>query len=240
MFKTALKHLKSFWHTSLGIGESYAILFLMAITALHIAQSYQISSDILKIREDLNQIEASLTDISNQMDSINKEIDSIKSDLSETERYVNLIQEELDLKEESSNKQVSEKDKIVSMVFEIAPQYDISPYMLMAMIERESNYDPKATNGQYKGLLQITERWHDSRMKELGVTDLYDPAGNITVACSYLKDLYDLYEDQEMVLMCYSMDNNKAMNLWRNGQVSVYATAVIERMKELEEGNGEE
>ena len=185
-----------------------------------------------------NKIEQDLNTISEKIDYLSQDVSDLiilseQLNKKETESEIEDVQESVIVYGDE------DKDKIVSMIFEIAPSFDISPYMIMAMIERESNYKPKATNGQYKGLLQISERWHGSRMKELGVSDLYDPAGNITVACSYLKDLYDLYEDQELVLMCYSMDNNKAMELYRKGQVSVYATAVIDRMKELEEGYGD-
>lgn len=235
MFKTAQKHFKTFWSSPLGKGESYAILFLLLFSAFSMVCVAQVSSDISKMEKDLSQIETELLNIQNSVLDISNKVTEMEKRLDELDH----ILEEQTLNAEIEINEPTEKEKIVAMVFEIAPTYDIPPYMIMAMIERESNYDPNATNGQYKGLLQITERWHKSRMDELGVSDLYDPAGNITVACSYLKDLYELYEDQELVLMCYSMDNNKAMDLWRKGQVSVYAAAVIERMRELEEGHGE-
>lgn len=186
---------------------------------------------LMKIEHDLNTISEKVDYLSQDVSDLIILSDQLNQ--KETEPEIEEIQEPVTIYGDE------DKDKIVSMIFEIAPMFDVSPYMIMAMVERESNYKPQATNGQYKGLLQISERWHGSRMKELGVSDLYDPAGNITVACSYLKDLYDLYEDQELVLMCYSMDNNKAMELHRKGQVSVYATAVIDRMRELEEGYGD-
>lgn len=236
--KTAQKLLETFRTNTIPC-LIYLFYAQIAITiVVHMVMITLIDQTFDELNLRIHQIEQDLNDIS-------EKIDHLGQDVSDLIILTNEIKEQKNLeKYEDPNQPMTvygdmDKDKIVAMVFEIAPQYDISPYMIMAMIERESNYDPKATNGQYKGLLQITERWHGSRMKDLGVSDLYDPAGNITVACSYLKDLYDLYEDQEMVLMCYSMDNNKAMELHRKGQVSVYATAVIDRMKELEEGYGD-
>lgn len=236
--KTAQKLLETFRTNTIPrlIYLFYAQLALTIVVHMVMITLIDQTFDELNLR--INQIEQDLNDISEKIDYLDR-------DVSDLIILTNEIKEQKNLeKSEDSTQPMTvygdmDKDKIVTMVFEIAPQYGISPYMIMAMIERESNYDPKATNGQYKGLLQITERWHGSRMKDLGVSDLYDPAGNITVACSYLKDLYDLYEDQEMVLMCYSMDNNKAMELHRKGQVSIYATSVIDRMKELEEGYGD-
>lgn len=216
-----------------AIVQIFVFMIFHSITIVAMDQKfYELDQDMEQITVKLEELTERTTYVQDDISELGLMIDSV------------LIQTAPKVEEDKSETHEvygdEEKDKIVSMIFEIAPSYDISPYMVMAMVERESNYNPDATNGQYKGLLQISERWHGSRMKDLGVTNLYDPAGNITVACSYLKDLYELYEDQELVLMCYSMDNAKAMDLWRNGQVSVYATAVIDRMRELEEGNGED
>lgn len=215
-----------------AIVQIFVFMIFHSITIVAMDQKfYELDQDMEQITVKLEELTERTTYVQDDISELGLMIDSV------------LIQTDPKVEEDKSETHEvygdEEKDKIVSMIFDIAPVYEISPYMVMAMIERESNYKANATNGQYKGLLQISERWHGSRMKDLGVTDLYDPAGNITVACSYLKDLYDLYEDQELVLMCYSMDNNKAMELHRKGQVSVYAASVIERMRELEEGYGD-
>lgn len=238
--KTAQKLLETFRTNTIPclIYLGYAQLILTIVVHMVLINLMNQRFENLDLR--LSKIEQNLNTISEKIDYLSQDVSDLiilsdQLNQKETESEIEEITEPVSIYGDEDK----DKDKIVSMIFEIAPSFDISPYMIMAMVERESNYKPGATNGQYKGLLQISERWHGSRMKELGVSDLYDPAGNITVACSYLKDLYDLYEDQELVLMCYSMDNNKAMELHRKGQVSVYATAVIDRMKELEEGYGD-
>lgn len=231
-------------HKLMKIFRSNTICVLLCLSILQIAITMTLQAKtMLVLDEKFSKIDQDLYEIDIKLDAIAASTDFIQDDISELSLMLNQMKDVEEKEEKEEAVEIygeKDKDEIVGMIFEIAPQYDISPFMLMAMIERESNYQPNATNGQYKGLLQISERWHGSRMKELGVSDLYDPAGNIAVACSYLKDLYDLYEDQELVLMCYSMDNSKAMDLWRKGQVSVYATAVIDRMRELEEGHGED
>lgn len=59
----------------------------------------------------------------------------------------------------------------------------INYYVVVALIERESRYQWDATgdNGNSKGYMQIYENWHKERMEAEGVTDLYDPYGNIRV-----------------------------------------------------------
>ena len=71
-------------------------------------------------------------------------------------------------------------------------------------------------------------------MQSLGVTNLYDAESNIKVGCSYIKDLLDMYEDYGLVLMMYSMDNTKAMELYRKGELSEYASSILKRAEELE------
>lgn len=220
------------------------IFFIMLNIALQVHSINKLSDYIESMDQKLFEIEQSIDSIRSRIDYIEQDISSLHISLEEMvtpDELENSTAKEEPAKE--TNQPLSsgneEKDKIVTMIFEIAPKYDLSPYMIMAMVERESNYKPNAVNGEYKGLLQISERWHRTRMNELGVTDLFDPAGNIAVACDYLKTLYDLHQDQELVLMCYSMNNDKAIELHKKGQVSVYATAIIDRMRELEEGYGD-
>jgi len=59
---------------------------------------------------------------------------------------------------------------------------------VMAIANRETRFRPHAIgdNGNSIGLLQIQPRWHQERMNDLGITDLMDPAQNVTVAVDYL------------------------------------------------------
>lgn len=238
--KKPAQKLLTFLKTKCSRALSVVIAFLLVLNiVLQIYSIRRISYLMESSGQKLFEIERSIDGLESRTNYIEQDISSLHIALSAME---NLETEERTIDDQPLQPPSlgdADKDKIVAMMFEIAPQYDLSPYMIMAMVERESNYKSNAVNGEHKGLLQISERWHKTRMDKLGVTDLFDPAGNITVACDYLKTLYDLHQDQELVLMCYSMNNDKAMELHRKGQVSVYATAVIDRMRELEEGYGD-
>ena len=69
---------------------------------------------------------------------------------------------------------------------EIGREYGICPELLEAIMESESSGNPQAGNGNCKGLMQVNTQYHKGRMAKLGVDDIYDAKGNITVA--YLKD----------------------------------------------------
>ena len=57
--------------------------------------------------------------------------------------------------------------------YEYGEMYDICPELLMAMIEAESSGNPKAENGDCKGMKKNPERWHTGRMAEIGADDIW-------------------------------------------------------------------
>ena len=113
---------------------------------------------------------------------------------------------------------------------------EICPELVEAIIERESNWDPYAANGDCIGLMQISEKWHKDRMERLGVDDLKDPYDNILVGVDYLSELAAKYE-VGLALMIYNGDS-RAESLWNSGQMSDYAKWILERSAELERLHG--
>lgn len=116
-------------------------------------------------------------------------------------------------------------------------------YIVLAMIEKESSYRYDATgdSGASKGYMQVQERWHWKRMQEEGVTDLYDPYGNIRTGLRLLQDLHRVYPDADMhfILMCYNAGESKAIDLHSRGIYSSdYSNKVIQRAQEIKEQIG--
>lgn len=111
---------------------------------------------------------------------------------------------------------------------------DISPYLIMAIMEQESALNPNAMgdNGQSYGLMQIQAKWHQKRMKKLGVTDLLDPYQNAMVGVDYLLELFNENQDVYWVLMAY---NGGAQYSNRNmDKPTRYALGITERAMEME------
>lgn len=78
----------------------------------------------------------------------------------------------------------------------IATRYPkLDPETIKAIIYHESRYDPAVSNSRtgVQGLMQIDPRWHTKRALSLGVSDLYDPYGNILVGCDLLNELIESY-----------------------------------------------
>ena len=111
----------------------------------------------------------------------------------------------------------------------IALRYAIDPMLIRSIIQQESEYLPAATNGDCLGLMQVSTRWHAQRAQKLGVTNFYDPYGNILIGVDYLAELFTTYKDPELVLMLYNMDHKTAFEMYSEGQISAYAKTVLAR-----------
>lgn len=130
--------------------------------------------------------------------------------------------------------------ELIQITEEVGAMYDICPELLQALVERESTYRIDATNGSCKGLAQISVKWHTDRMERLGVTDIYEPYGNILVAADYLRELYDERQDDDTyyVLMRYNMAIDTANQLYAAGEITDYARGIVKRAMELERLHG--
>lgn len=110
----------------------------------------------------------------------------------------------------------------------------ISPFIVFAIIEKESDYDVNAVGdaGESIGLMQIQEKWHQERMKELGLSDLWDSQQNIQVGIDYLLELLDENPDMEWVLNAYN--GGRAYADRKKETHTEYATYILTRAAELE------
>ena len=122
-------------------------------------------------------------------------------------------------------------------VFDYCKDKHISPYLVFAMCERESQYkaDAVGDRGNSLGIMQIQPRWHQERMDRLGCTDLLNPYQNVTVGIDILLDLYSKNEDTAWVLMAYNGGVAYADRHYGAGNISEYAECIMARAEELEQ-----
>lgn len=127
-------------------------------------------------------------------------------------------------------------DELQDYIIETSEERGVDPAIIIAMIERESQFDIDVIGDRGKafGLMQIHPRWHSDRMEKLGVTDLLDPYQNVTVGIDIMAELLDRGESVEWALMAYNGGYAHANRHIEAGTLSGYATDVLEFAEGLE------
>ena len=113
--------------------------------------------------------------------------------------------------------------------------YDVPMSAALAVIERESSYQPDAVSatGDF-GLMQINICNHRWLYEELGITDVMDPEQNIEAGLYILGRAFQKYDDPDKALMAYNMGDSGMKSAWSKGQhSSKYSRAVIETAQAL-------
>ena len=113
---------------------------------------------------------------------------------------------------------------------DICKNYEyVTPELAIAVIQKESLYDPEATNGGCVGLMQVSKKYNKYRADDLGVEDFFDPYSNILIGVDFLNELISTYEDTNLALMLYNMKWETAFNLYSQGVISGYAKDVLKK-----------
>ena len=131
-------------------------------------------------------------------------------------------------------------EEFQTYINKVAKSYEIDPVIVFSIIENESDYDTNAIgdNGDSEGLMQVQRQHHEERMARLGVTDLFDPYGNVLVGVDYLAELLTKYGDMEMALIGYNAGPNGAdEDYFSKGVYSnEYSQAVLEQSEIFDKG----
>lgn len=103
-------------------------------------------------------------------------------------------------------------------------EYDLDPYLVLAVIKTESNFNKEAVSKKdAKGLMQIMDSTGEWIAKELGInyfmsSMLFDPELNIKMGCWYLDNLEKEFdEDIDLVLAAYNGGSGN-VNKWLNNE----------------------
>ncbi|HUV30189.1 MAG TPA: transglycosylase SLT domain-containing protein [Acidobacteriota bacterium] len=86
-------------------------------------------------------------------------------------------------------------------IYRAAAETKLDSALIASVIRAESNGDARAVStAGARGLMQLT----DTTAREMGVTDVFDPAANIRGGSRYLRQLIDRYGDVKLALAAYN------------------------------------
>ena len=125
--------------------------------------------------------------------------------------------------------------KLQDYIAKECERVNISPTIVLAIIERESNYKKEAIgdNGESFGLMQVKAKYHYQRMLDLGCTDLLDAYDNVRVGIDILAELVEQDNGIVWALMAYNGGRSYADDMTKQSKVSNYAKEVINRSETL-------
>lgn len=126
-------------------------------------------------------------------------------------------------------------EDLQEFIFYLSQAYEMDFTFVMALIQRESNYNPDVISktNDY-GLMQINEINHPYLQEQLGITDFTEPYGNVRAGMFILRKLFEKYETPEKVLMAYHMGETGASRLWEQGIFEInYSKSVLQIQQEL-------
>ncbi|OMH30792.1 hypothetical protein BGP75_17350 [Motiliproteus sp. MSK22-1] len=125
--------------------------------------------------------------------------------------------------------------EIVSWVERLAPEYGLSPQLVLEVIRAESNFNVKAlSNKEAMGLMQLIPR----TAKRFGVKDVWDPLQNIHGGMAYLRWLLTHFDgDIKLALAGYNA-GEKAVQAYQGippyGETQRYVRLIIRKLDKSE------
>lgn len=93
-------------------------------------------------------------------------------------------------------------DAIDRLVHQLAPRYGLDPALVLAVVEAESGFDPRARSAKdAQGLMQLIP----ATALRFGVRDVWDPEENLRGGMAYLRWLLERFDgDLELALAGYN------------------------------------
>ena len=82
-------------------------------------------------------------------------------------------------------------------------KYSVDPYLILAIIKTESNFNSFATSKkQAKGLMQIMDKTAEELSENVTSLNLYDTQINIDIGCKYFSKLIKRYNGNYYIAIC--------------------------------------
>lgn len=123
----------------------------------------------------------------------------------------------------------------------------IDPLLVLALIEVESSFDPRALSVRGAvGLMQLREATMRREVERHGLTPSApgDPIANVQAGVRYLRRLLDAFGHEEVALMAYNAGPNRILGYLREGEIParfhVYPRRVKAELRRMRRSLGQE
>jgi len=141
-----------------------------------------------------------------------------------------------------------DRARVAAAVEAAREEHHVDPLLLLAVIEQESKFDPRASGPHGSvGLMQIKPFVARDIAKRhsipySGPKTLFDPAANVSIGACYLGEMFDMYPDPDLAITAYNLGPYRVQKLVSRGRVpkSRYLDAVLERFQTFSSEYGPE
>ena len=116
-----------------------------------------------------------------------------------------------------------ERRRVVDTIMLASREHDVSPQLVLAVIEIESGYNPHAVSPVgAMGLMQLMPRTgaevaERTRDRWRGTSTLFEPEANIRLGVAYLRELIDRYDSIRVALAAYNWGPGRIDRRLRRG-----------------------
>jgi soluble lytic murein transglycosylase len=91
--------------------------------------------------------------------------------------------------------------RVETLIGHYAQRFQLEPFLLMAVIKVESNFDPRVVSRKgAQGLMQLMPE----TAREVGVRNPFDPSESIFGGAMYLRKMLDTFDNLDLALAAYN------------------------------------
>lgn len=149
---------------------------------------------------------------------------------------VRLERVELILDERAPRVSADDRKRIAQELARAELEHGLDPFLLLALIDQESRYNPRARGPRGSlGLMQIrpfvgADVAHRHGIPWAGPATLVDPVQNVRIGIEYLAEMRRMYDRDELALAAYNMGPYRVKRILANGREprSRYAALVLD------------
>lgn len=121
-------------------------------------------------------------------------------------------------------------EELQEYIFTLSHAYNVDYSLVLGLIQTESDFRPTVVSQTNDfGLMQINKINHEWLKDKLLISDFLDPYQNTKAGVYILRNLFEKYEEPNLVLMAYNLGEHGASKLWDKGIYhSDYSIKVME------------